>query len=556
MSDNVLLCAINSKYIHTSLSVRALYHYVNDSRVLFREFTINENSYGVMSDIYALKCKAVLFSCYIWNIEFVLEVASMLKSVSPHTQIILGGPEVSYTSESIMQEYKFIDGIIRGEGEETFKEYLAKGIDIDGITHRKNSTVIKNPDRNLISDLGTLPFPYAEDDLLQNREKLLYYESSRGCPFNCSYCISSTLHSVRFKPIEIVKEDLLKFINSGAKIVKFVDRTFNADKKRTAKLLQFLIDNAKNTTFHFEVAADILNDEIIKILQASPKGLFQLEIGVQSTNPTTIAAIDRKTNFEKISQNVKKLLLNKNIHIHLDLIAGLPYEDINTFKKSFDDVFALGADAVQLGFLKLLHGTKIRSQENEFNYKFTHKPPYEVLANDFLSFDDISLLKGLDMVIDKFYNSTGFEHSMKYLLQRESSPFEFFTKLYMFVKEKGYERIGISKQTLYSILADFQPDDKLFRDILKLDFLLNNKPQDMPWFLQPYDRALLKRRFEILNEEFIQENLSEYENTDAREIVKTVHFDRFYYDVLGNLSKKDNIIIFDRKYNKTIVIRS
>jgi len=556
MHKNILLCAINSKYIHTSLSARALYHYANDARVLFREFTINENSYSVMSDIYALKCEAVLFSCYIWNIEFVLEVASMLKSVAPDTQIILGGPEVSYTSEDIMQQYEFIDGIIRGEGEETFKEYLTKGIDIDGITLRKNGVIIKNPDRELICELKNLPFPYSKDDLILNRKKLLYYESSRGCPFNCSYCISSTLHSVRFKPIETVKEDLLRFINNDANIVKFVDRTFNADKKRTAELLQFLIDNAKNTTFHFEVAADILNDEIIDILQSAPKGLFQLEIGVQSTNDRTISAIDRKTSFEKISQNVKKLLLNKNIHIHLDLIAGLPYEDISTFKKSFDDVFSLGADAVQLGFLKLLHGTKIRSQKNEFNYKFTHKPPYEILSNDFLSFDDITLLKGLDMVIDKFYNCDGFEYSIKYLLQKEKSPFEFFKKLYTFLKENGYERIGISKQTLYSILADFHCDDELFRDILKLDFLLNNKPQDMEWFLHSYDRTLLKTRFEILDEKFIQKNLPEYENTDAREIIKTVHFERFDYDVLGNNNKKDNIIIFDKKYNRTIVIRS
>ena len=457
MSDNILLCAINSKYIHTSLSVRALYHYVNDNRVLFREFTINESPYGVMGEIYALKCKTVLFSCYIWNIEFVIEVASMLKSISPDTQIILGGPEVSYTSENVLLKYDFIDAIIRGEGEETFKDYLKNGIDVNGFTLRKNGAIIKNPDRELISDMSKLPFPYSDADLAENKGKLLYYESSRGCPFNCSYCISSPLHGVRFKPIELVKQDLIKFIDNNVKIVKLVDRTFNADKKRTAELLRFLIENANNTTFHFEVAADILNDEIITILKTAPKGLFQLEIGVQSTNDRTISAIDRKTSFPKIAHNVKTLMSFGNMRIHLDLIAGLPYEDIHSFKKSFDDVFALGADAVQLGFLKLLYGTKIRSQENDFNYKFTKKPPYEVLMNDFMSFEDISLLKGIDMVVDKFYNSTGFEHSIKYLLSKYTAPFEFFKEVYMFIQAKGLEYLATHekmKPALYAIPAE------------------------------------------------------------------------------------------------------
>lgn len=554
MSNRILLCGINSKYIHTSLSIRTLYHYANDERVLFREFTINDGAYDVMSDIYSLKCNAVLFSCYIWNIEFVLEVASMLKSVSPNIQIILGGPEVSYNAETVLEKYDFIDAVMFGEGEETFKEYLKDGIDIDGVALKKNGVIIKNPQRPLI-DLKTLPFPYDNDDLLKNKDKILYYESSRGCPFSCSYCISSTLHSLRFKPIETVKKELLAFINHDAKIVKFVDRTFNADKKRTCEILEFLIDNAKNTTFHFEVAADILNDEILSVFKRAPKGLFQLEIGVQSTNQRTIDAVDRKASFENISKNVQKLLSFKNIHIHLDLIAGLPYENLKSFKKSFNDVFTLGADAVQLGFLKLLHGTKIRSQIEEFNYAFTKKPPYEVLSNYFLSFDDISLLKGIDMVVDKFYNSEGFEFSTGYLLEKFNTPFDFFEKLFLHMQSRGYLRIGIAKHTLYSILAEFCTDD-VFRDILKFDFLMNNKPQPISWSLSPYDKTLLKQRFEILSEEFISDNLPQYDGLDAREIIKTVHFEKFRFDILGDMSKRDNIIIFDRKYGNNIVLRS
>lgn len=548
----VLLCALNTKYVHTSLSVRTLYHYINDERVLFREFTINENPYDVMSDIYSQNCESVLFSCYIWNIEFVADVADMLKQVSPNTQIIFGGPEVSYNSEEVLEKYPFVDAVIRGEGEETFKEYLEKGIDISGVTLRKNGKIIKNSDRPLIDDLSKLPFPYSDEDLKENKGKLVYYESSRGCPFNCSYCLSSTIHSLRFKDIDIVKKELKIFIDNDIKIVKLVDRTFNADKKRTVELLRFLIDNSKNTTFHFEVAADIIDEELLIVLETAPKGLFQLEVGVQSTNNETICAIDRKTNFEKLSDNVRKILSFKNIHVHLDLIAGLPYEDITSFKKSFDDVFALSGDVVQLGFLKLLHGTKIRAQEKEFEYRFTQKPPYEVLENKFLSFDDICILKGMDMVIDKFYNSGGFENSMKYLLSKRSSAFEFFKELYLFYKEKGYERIGISKQKLYDILWDFNHGDRLFNDILKLDFLINNKPASMSFAIKEYDRNLLKERFEILTEDFILENLKEYKDTDVREIIKTVHFERFDFDVLGDYCEHDCIIIFDRKYERQI----
>ncbi len=547
-----MLCAINSKYIHTSLSVRELYHYANDKRVQFKEFTINEKPYDIMSSIYELRCDAVLFSCYIWNIECVLEVAELLKSVSPNTQIILGGPEVSYNSVEILEKYNFIDAIMRGEGEETFKEYLASGIDIDGVTLRKNEYIVENNDREVIGDLSVLPFPYSDDDLEENKNKLIYYESSRGCPFRCSYCLSSVSHKLRLKDIEIVKKELLKFISHKVKIVKFVDRTFNADKERTVELIKFLISNASDTTFHFEVAADIINDEILSVLEHAPKGLFQFEIGIQSTNECTISAIDRKTDFNKIAMVVKKIKSMGNIHIHLDLIAGLPYEDINSFKKSFDDVFNLSPHMLQLGFLKLLHGTKIRGQKDEFEFRFTSKPPYEILSNKFLSFDDIKLLKGIDLVVDKFYNSGDFENSIKYLMRDYNSPFEFFTKLYEFYKAEGYEKVGVSKQTLYDVLYLFNKNDNLFCDILKYDFLLNNKPRIMQWNLKGYDKDLQKKRLKILNEEFIEKNLPEYIGTDARDIIKTVHFESFDYDVTGDCKKKNNVILFDKKYNKII----
>lgn len=554
MNKNILLCAINSKYIHTSLSVRELYHYANDKRVNFKEFTINEKPYDIMSTIYELKCDAVLFSCYIWNIECVLEVSQLLKEVSPNTQIILGGPEVSYNSEEILQKYYFIDAIMRGEGEKTFKAYLECGMDIDGVTLRKDGQIVKNKDRDIIEDLSILPFPYSDEDLEENKNKLLYYESSRGCPFRCSYCLSSVSHKLRIKDIEIVKNELLEFIKHNVRIVKFVDRTFNADKKRTVELLKFLIKNASNTTFHFEVAADIIDDELLSVLESTPKGLFQFEIGVQSTNKCTISAVDRKMDFNKLSYVVYKIKSFNNIHIHLDLIAGLPYEDLNSFKKSFDDVFMLLPDMLQLGFLKLLYGTKIRRQKDEFNYKHTQKPPYEVLSNKFLSFDDIKLLKGIDLVVDKFYNSGNFKNSLKYLLKEYNSPFDFFQKLYEFYKSNGYQKVGISKEGLYDILYLFNKNDELFCDILKLDFLLNNKPRIMKWNLRGYDKDFIKKRLEILTEEFVEKNLPHYIGTDARDIIKTVHFEPFDYDVLGDCKKLYNVILFDNKYGKTVKI--
>lgn len=554
MNKKILLCAINSKYIHTSLSVRELYHYVDDGRVSFKEYTINEKPYDVMSDIFSLDCEAVLFSCYIWNIEFVVEVADLLKKVSPNTQIILGGPEVSFNSERILEKYPFIDAIMRGEGEETFKEYLVKGIDIDGVTLRKNGKIIKNNERELINDLSTLPFPYSDDDLEENKNKLIYYESSRGCPFKCSYCLSSVSHRLRLKDIDVVKEELLIFIRHNVKIVKLVDRTFNANKKRTVELLEFLIENASDTTFHFEIAADIIDENMLSVLKKAPKGLFQFEIGVQSTNECTISSIDRKMDFKKLSEVVCEIKSYGNIHMHLDLIAGLPHEDLKSFKKSFDDVFSLSPDMLQLGFLKLLYGTKIRDEKSEYNYKFTSKPPYEILSNDFLSFDDVLLLKGVDLVVDKYYNSGEFKNSLNYLLKRYNSPFAFFEELYTFYKENGYERIGVSKQTLYDILYLFNRNDELFCDILKLDFLQNNKPQIMRWNMRGYDKELQKNRLKILNEDFIEKYLPQYIGIDAREIIKTVHFEGFDYDVLGDLSKKYNLILFDNKNNKTIKV--
>lgn len=549
----VLLAAINAKYIHTSLSVRTLKAYAASDDVEFAEYTINERTEDILRSIYLKKADAVLFSCYIWNVEICIDVADMLKKVAPETKIILGGPEVSFDT-SYMEKYSFIDGIMRGEGEETFKEWLEKGDDVKGMTYRIGDEIIHNPDRELIHDITKIPFPYTEEDIKLNCGKLIYYESSRGCPFNCSYCLSSTTHNVRFRDIETVKEELMFFVRHGIRIVKFVDRTFNANRKRTCELIKFLIDNAGNTTFHFEVAADLINDELIQLFKTAPEGLFQLEIGVQSTNDKTIDAIDRKTNFEQICRAVRCVHEAGGVHMHLDLIAGLPFEDIESFKKSFDDVFALRPHVLQLGFLKLLRGTKIRGEEDKYGYKYNSKPPYEILKNDFISYDDILLLKGIEEIFERYYNSGVFENAMEYLLKKYASPFELFRDMWLFYSENGYNLAGQSRNNLYEILSHFC-DDELFKDILKLDYFINNKGANTPkWALREYNRNLLKERFEILTEEFIAENLKEYMGIALKEIVKNLNFEEFEYDVLSNFEKRKNIIIFDNKYDRRIRI--
>jgi radical SAM superfamily enzyme YgiQ (UPF0313 family) len=443
---------------------------------------------------------------------------------------------------------------MRGEGEVTFKEWLEKGDDIDGMTYRSGDKIIRNRDRELICDITSIPFPYTDEDIEKNARKLIYYESSRGCPFNCSYCLSSTVHSVRFRDVETVKRELMFFVRHKVGIVKFVDRTFNADRKRTCELVEFLIENAGNTTFHFEIAADLINDELTELFKKAPDGLFQLEIGVQSTNEKTISAIDRKTDFELIKNAVRKVKEGGGVHMHLDLIAGLPYEDIASFQKSFDDVFALRPDVLQLGFLKLLRGTKIRAEQEKYGYRYNSKPPYEILQNDFVSYDDILLLKGIEEVFEKYYNSGIFSGSIEYLLKKYNSPYELFRDIWLFYSERGYNTAGQSRAALYEIISQFCSDE-LFTDILKLDFFINNKGANTPkWSLNQYNKNLLKERFDILSEAFISNNLAEYRDIPVKEIVKNLHFEEFEYDVLGSGEKRKNIIIFDNKYNRRIRI--
>ncbi len=547
----ILLAAVNAKYIHTALGVRALCSYVHDPDVRFAEFTINENPQDVLRSIYGSKADTVMFSCYIWNIEFIVKVASALKKISPETVIVFGGPEVSFDSVYYMERYPFLDAVIRGEGEETLKAIVESGLDTDGVTYRdSDGNVVVNKDRTPVCDLNMLPFPYTERDIEENKNKLIYYESSRGCPFNCSYCLSSTVHSVRFRDIETVKAELSLFAKHGVRVVKLTDRTFNADRKRAAELMEFIASLDCRTQFHFEIAADLINDETVDIFRNAPRDRFLLEIGVQSTNAKTIEAIDRKTDLNKISEAVRAL--RGYAHMHLDLIAGLPYEDHKSFVRSFNDVMEMRPDVLQLGFLKLLRGTKLRREVETHGYIFTDDPPYEVLGNKYISYEELLELKRIEQVLDKYYNSGAFKNIMDHLLNRASSPDTLFEKIAEHFEENGYFGIGLSRDRLYDILASIVGKG-LPNDILKFDFFANsNNPSTPKWANEPYDRSLLKRRFDLIGKALDEGKLKEYEGIPVKEIIKHVIAERFSYDVLGNGEKIDNIILFDKRYGKTI----
>ena len=485
----VLLTTLNAKYIHSSLALRYLQKYCQqynyDIRV--KEFSINENIEDITGIMYKTGSDIFAFSCYIWNINKILEIADRLKKVKPECNIILGGPEVSYDSKKLLKKYQFIDYIIKGEGEKPLQMLLENLINtkgelttIPGLVFKDNQGIIIENDFQIQTNLGKLPFPYKTSDLDKLSHKIVYYETSRGCPFNCSYCLSSTTANIRYFPLERVKEELLFFIDNEVELVKLVDRTFNANPERARKIFEFIVENQKQTCFHFEIAADLFDDDLIKYLQKIPEGWFRFEIGVQSTNSKTINTIDRKMDWDQLAHNVKKLREKDNINLHLDLIAGLPQEDYNSFKKSFNDVYQLAPHEIQLGFLKLLKGSKIRNEADDFNYKYTEIPPYEVLENNSLSYREILKFKGVEFIVKKYYNSGVFTKSLYYILNNiYHSPYQLFEDMYQYFEENNLHRKSHSRKTLYDIFYNFYENRikqslGIFSEYLKFDLLLNN----------------------------------------------------------------------------------
>ncbi len=489
----ILLTAINSKFIHSNLAVRYLKAFTKDlpyeSKI--REFSINDREERILKEIIEEKADVVAFSTYIWNVEIVSRVANLIKLVSPQTEILYGGPEVSYDSKDFMEK-NIGEYLIEGEGEKTYRDFVKYKLglkelsDIKGLYYRKNDEIIFNGPRPLMN-MDEIVFPYEEDEDLNN--KIVYYEGSRGCPFRCKYCLSSTTHGVRFHSIERTLEELNFFIKKGVRLVKFVDRTFNCNHKYSMAIWDFLIKADTNTKFHFEISADILKEEEIELLRKAPKGRFQFEVGVQTTNDNVLKNINRFVNFSDIKEKVEELLSINNINQHLDLIAGLPGEDYKSFVKSFNDVHSIKPEEIQLGFLKLLKGSDMRRDAYLYNMKYSPYPPYEILSTDKISYDEIQILKRVEAVVDKYYNSQKFNTILEFFYDKFETPYEFFYELGNYFEQKGYFNKNIGNTEYYKVFLDFNMEilkgkEDYLVDIIRYDYLSFNKKRGIPEFLR------------------------------------------------------------------------
>ena len=554
-----LLVTLNAKYIHSSLALKYLKYYVeehSDLKADILEFSINNNILDMLREIYSYKPDIIGFACYIWNIEMTRQLISLVKSVMPEIKIICGGPEVTYNPEHLLLVDKNIDYIISGEGEKPFLSLIKKisnkeiiSTDL-GLAFRENDKLSYGGIYTL-EDINELVFPYNEDEILLNKDKIIYYESSRGCPFSCQYCLSSATVGVRFLDVTRVLGELGAFINNKVKQVKFVDRTFNVNKKHFLPILKFLAEQDCETNFHFEVSADLLDEEVLEILQLMPKGRVQLEIGVQSTNEKTLQAINRTHDFAKIQKNVLKLLKFDNMHLHLDLIIGLPYEDIKVFAKSFNDVYNLKPHALQLGFLKILKGAKIFYDKEQHGYSYMSVAPYQVLKNNYLTYEEICHLTTLEDLFEKIYNTGKLKSLEAYLIKTfyQNSPFEFYSDLTDYWYEQKLYLTSLSAKTLYenifnfckarfSINIDFI--DELFRrDILEYD----NKNYNMSflnWNGEKHNEKIIS--FWRDNEK-VARYLPEYKFATWREIKNKYHIEVFNKNVMGSMNQVDGEVI-------------
>lgn len=493
------------------------------------------------------KPDVVAFSCYIWNMEYVNRLSEHIKLIDKNIEILYGGPEVSYEGKEFLEE-SVGDYVIVGEGEATFRDFVKfkleeKDIEnIRGLYYKdKKDKVLFNGFREEL-DMNKLVFPYEIDDNLDN--KIVYYEASRGCPFKCKYCLSSVMNGVRFLDVERVKKELKFFMDNGVELVKFVDRTFNCNKKYSMDIWNFLSRQDTKTRFHFEIAADLLSEEEIEILNKAPKGRFQLEVGVQTSNTEVLKNINRIITFENVSEKVIKVAENKNVIQHLDLIAGLPGEDYNSFRKSFNDVHSLRPDEIQLGFLKLLKGSAMLDEAKKWGIVYSPYAPYEILKNKDLSYDNLLELKKVEKMVDKYYNSGKFNNALEFFLSKFDTPFEFYFDLAMYFDKIGYFKRSLGNVEYYKVLLDFNrekfigKDEKLLKEIIKYDYLCFNKKKWLPNFLL---RDISKEE-----ERDIRVKLKE------KHIYIKPHIEKFKLDIFNYIDKReeiwvDNYVIFNEE---------
>ena len=555
---NILLTAINAKYIHSNPAVYSLRAYAcryggsrYEEEIRIAEYTINQPVDEILMDIYE-RCPDILcISCYLWNISYVEQLIREIPKVLPETKIWLGGPEVSYNAREMLDGYPGLAGVMCGEGEQTFLElmqyYHGEGAaalrDVAGIAYRARTgngnaagDVCETPVRPAL-DLSTIPFIYEHIEDFDNR--IVYYESSRGCPFSCSYCLSSIDKCLRFRDPDLVRRELQFFIDHEVPQVKFVDRTFNCRHDHAMAVWSYIKEHDRGiTNFHFEVAADLLNDEEIALIRSMRPGLIQLEIGVQSTNPDTVREIRRRMDLVKVERNVAAVREARNVHQHLDLIAGLPYEDYDSFARSFDRVYAMKPDQLQLGFLKVLKGSLMHEKTEEYGLVYQDRPPYEVLSTKWLSYSDVIRLKKIEEMVEVYYSSGQFRNTMEQLEQVYASSFEMYGALADYYEKNGLSRISHSRIARYEILYHFMEETEgteriaEYREWLTLDLYLRDNVKNRPAFLgenrvKPDEAAAFYKA-----EEEERRYLSGYEGYDRRQMRKMTHLEKIREEVL------------------------
>ena len=569
----ILLTTLNSKFVHTNLALRYLYFGINrEFDTELKEFTINEELFKVLAGITESNADVIAFSCYIWNIEYIIKIIKIIKQVRPNIIVILGGPEVSHDAEHLMNLYNFIDYVVLGEAEQTFPRLISfisnslqSTCNINGVAYRdKNGCAKIKGQPSILNDLALVPSPFLED-LTEYKQRVVYFESTRGCPYNCSYCLSSTTKGVRFFPIERTKDELKRLIDANVKQVKFVDRTFNCNKNRAMDIWRFLLENKKETTFHFEISGHLLDQEMIDFLVKVPKGFFQFEIGVQSTHDQTIEAINRKTDFSKLSNVVKILKEKGNIHLHLDLIAGLPYESYQRFGESFDDLYKLKPHMLQLGFLKLLKGSNIREQREVHLYKYTNNPPYEILENKYITFNEVISLKRIEEIVETYKNSFRFERSFDYIINNfYKRPFIFFEELSHYWLLNGHFDRKVGTEETYDILASFYQDkewekQEKFIEILKLDYIINCFGARRRCWQKKYTVDDMKNVLHkiLSDQEFIKNYIPHLAELSMGNRLKSLHFEIFSSDIIDYNSEEPIIVLFERngRRNKIIYLK-
>ena len=536
-----LLVALNAKYSHTSLSVRSICSYVlknGYNNISFFEGTINDEYFCLLNSILEKNPDVIGFSCYIWNIELVKKLVSDIKEISPHITVFLGGPEVSY-NKSLFKEIPQIDFVIRGEGEIPILKLLKGEDNVLGVCKSDNEYHFAE-----MEEMDNIPFCY-EGELENLTNRAVYYETSRGCPFKCAFCISSLTKGVRTLPLKRVFSEIDLFSNSKIKRVKLVDRTFNFDKKRAKEIITYILSKKRETCFHFEIGADLLDKGLMDIINKADYNTIQFEAGIQSTNYESLKLCDRTTDMVKLKDNLLYLKDSK-VRIHLDLIAGLPKEDFESFKKSFDEVYSLSPKVLQVGFLKLLHGSKLREEKEKYNYKFKNTAPYEILSNDFISFFELIKIKKVDKSVDAYFNSGIFKNSLEFILNKNDiSPFLFYLKL---GEKMGDGKLSLKdKFEILKILYDeLFGNSEEFLEYLKLDYVIKERGA-LPSFLNNFKtKENIAKINEFLKDEKNNTKIGLSENDRYKDFIKYIDFEIFNFD------NEKSLYLFNRKTNDII----